>query len=143
MNPCVRSDIQIGMEVRVVLKKDQPTGKLTSGVVKDILTNQEYHPRGIKVRLINGKVGRIQEIVSPSLSGKKLWDCIIECRACSSITELSQHFAKGEIYINGEKTSDPDIVLEDGRYIIRIGKEHSLELYLTNGEVRKQRTRKM
>ncbi|NIT61859.1 MAG: YwbE family protein, partial [Aliifodinibius sp.] len=52
-----------GMEVMIVLKKDQPTGKLTKGVVKDILTNSAFHPRGIKVRLEDGQVGRVQEII--------------------------------------------------------------------------------
>lgn len=47
----------------VVLKKDQPTGRLTEGYVKDILTNSSYHPRGIKVRLTDGQVGRVQKIL--------------------------------------------------------------------------------
>ncbi|MBD3359352.1 MAG: YwbE family protein [Candidatus Buchananbacteria bacterium] len=58
-----RDDIAPGMEVMIVLKKDQPTGKLTKGVVKDILTNSAFHPRGIKVRLEDGQVGRVQKIV--------------------------------------------------------------------------------
>jgi len=48
----------------VVLKRDQRTGKLTRGTVKDVLTNSRSHPRGIKVRLQDGKIGRVQEIVS-------------------------------------------------------------------------------
>ncbi|MEW5938959.1 MAG: YwbE family protein [Chloroflexota bacterium] len=47
----------------MVLKQDQPTGKLTRGIVKDILTKSPTHPRGIKVRLTNGQVGRVKEIV--------------------------------------------------------------------------------
>jgi len=58
-----RDDIDPGMEVMIVLKEDQRTGKLTKGIVKDILTNSAFHPRGIKVRLEDGQVGRVQEIV--------------------------------------------------------------------------------
>jgi uncharacterized repeat protein (TIGR03833 family) len=50
------------MEVSIVLKQDQRTGKLTRGVVKDILTKSVSHPHGIKVRLVNGQVGRVQKI---------------------------------------------------------------------------------
>jgi uncharacterized repeat protein (TIGR03833 family) len=56
-----RKDIHPGMEVYVVLKKDQSAGKRTKGIVKDILTKSPYHPRGIKVRLEDGQVGRVQE----------------------------------------------------------------------------------
>jgi uncharacterized repeat protein (TIGR03833 family) len=62
----VRGNITKGAEVLVVLKRDQRTGKLTRGVVKDILTRSENHPHGIKVRLTDGKVGRVQEIVTPN-----------------------------------------------------------------------------
>ncbi|MFZ5364815.1 MAG: YwbE family protein [Patescibacteria group bacterium] len=58
-----RDDVDPGMEVLIVLKKDQPTGKLTKGIVKEILTNSAFHPRGIKVRLEDGQVGRAQEIL--------------------------------------------------------------------------------
>lgn len=51
------------MEVDIVLKEDQGTDKLTRGIVKDILTSKEFHPRGIKVRLEGGQVGRVQNIV--------------------------------------------------------------------------------
>jgi len=57
-----RKDIQPGMEVSIVLKQDQKTGKLTRGIVKDILTSSATHPHGIKVRLTNGQVGRVKEI---------------------------------------------------------------------------------
>ena len=57
-----RKDILPGIEVSIVLKQDQRTGKLTRGVVKDILTKSASHPHGIKVRLVNGKVGRVQKI---------------------------------------------------------------------------------
>ena len=57
-----RSDITSGLEVKIVLKKDQRSGRLTEGVVKDILTNSSFHPHGIKVRLASGDVGRVQEI---------------------------------------------------------------------------------
>lgn len=58
-----RRNIQPGTRVQIVLKKDQPTGKLTEGIVQDILTKSAYHPRGIKVRLQDGQVGRVQMIL--------------------------------------------------------------------------------
>lgn len=61
MNGTNRSDIQTGLEVQIVLKKDQRTGKLTKGIVKNILTKSPTHPHGIKVRLENGDVGRVKE----------------------------------------------------------------------------------
>ena len=57
-----RSDIRPGVRVYIVLKNDQRTGKLTEGVVKDILTNSPVHPHGIKVRLESGEIGRVKEI---------------------------------------------------------------------------------
>ena len=63
MNGQKRSNIAPGLEVDIVLKQDQRTGKLTRGIVKDILTNSPYHPHGIKVRLQDGQVGRVQNIV--------------------------------------------------------------------------------
>ncbi|WP_234120965.1 YwbE family protein [Clostridium hydrogenum] len=57
-----RKDIKIGEKVLVVQKQDQRSGKLTEGIVKKILTNSEIHPRGIKVMLEGGIVGRVQEI---------------------------------------------------------------------------------
>jgi uncharacterized repeat protein (TIGR03833 family) len=56
--------IKPGMEVDIVLKKDQRSGKLTRGVVKDILTKSPRHPHGIKVRLVEGQVGRIKRIIT-------------------------------------------------------------------------------
>ena len=58
-----RSQIRPGARVRIVLKQDQSTGKLTEGIVKDILTSSPAHPHAIKVRLMDGQVGRVQEIV--------------------------------------------------------------------------------
>lgn len=58
-----RADIRPGLEVDVVLKKDQRSGKRTRGVVKSILTGSSFHPHGIKVRLEDGQVGRVQEIL--------------------------------------------------------------------------------
>ena len=58
-----RSSIKIGLYVAVVLKKDQSTGTLTEGEVKAILTNSSFHPHGIKVKLSDGQVGRVQEIL--------------------------------------------------------------------------------
>ncbi|KAA0825120.1 MULTISPECIES: YwbE family protein [Bacillus] len=63
MNGQKRSNIAPGLEVDIVLKQDQRTGKLTRGIVKDILTNSPSHPHGIKVRLQGGQVGRVQNIV--------------------------------------------------------------------------------
>jgi uncharacterized repeat protein (TIGR03833 family) len=63
MNGENRSDIKRGLEVDIVLKADQRTGKLTRGIVADILTSSSVHPRGIKVRLADGQVGRVQNVV--------------------------------------------------------------------------------
>jgi len=64
MNGQNRSIIKAGMTVFIVLKQDQRTGKLTKGIVKDILTNSTNHPHGIKVRLTDGQVGRVKQIVN-------------------------------------------------------------------------------
>jgi uncharacterized repeat protein (TIGR03833 family) len=58
-----RGDIRAGIEVCIVLKKDQRSGKLTRGVVKDVLTKSAFHPHGIKVRLDDGQVGRVKQII--------------------------------------------------------------------------------
>ncbi len=58
-----RSEILPGMRVQIVEKQNQPTGKLTEGLVARILTSSPTHPHGIKVMLINGKVGRVQAII--------------------------------------------------------------------------------
>lgn len=58
-----RKDIRPGMKVDIVLKQDQRSGRVTRGVVKDILTKSANHPHGIKVRLETGEVGRVKEIV--------------------------------------------------------------------------------
>lgn len=58
-----RKDIRPGLKVRIVLKRDQATGRLTEGIVADILTNSPHHPHGIKVRLESGEVGRVKEIL--------------------------------------------------------------------------------
>jgi uncharacterized repeat protein (TIGR03833 family) len=58
-----RKNIRPGLEVDIVLKKDQRAGNRTRGVVKEILTNASHHPHGIKVRLENGQVGRVAEII--------------------------------------------------------------------------------
>ena len=62
MDGTIKAHIKIGMEVDIVLKKDQPTGKLTHGKVARILTSDSQHHRGIKVRLEDGQVGRVQKI---------------------------------------------------------------------------------
>lgn len=61
-----RKNIQPGMTVAIVLKQDQRTGKQTTGVVKDLLTNSPNHPHGIKIRLTDGQVGRVQRIIDSS-----------------------------------------------------------------------------
>ena len=62
MNGKNRINIKAGLKVNIVLKQDQRSGKLTQGIVKDLLTNSATHPHGIKVRLTSGEVGRVQEI---------------------------------------------------------------------------------
>ena len=63
MNGKQREDIRPGIRVAIVLKQDQRTGRQTIGIVKDLLTNSKFHPHGIKVRLTDGQVGRVQEIL--------------------------------------------------------------------------------
>ncbi len=65
MDGTKRSNIRVGQTVDIVLKQDQPTGKRTRGVVRRILTNSAVHPRGIKVMLEDGRVGRVQELPEP------------------------------------------------------------------------------
>jgi len=59
-----RAQIRPGLRVRIVLKQDQSSGKLTEGIVATLLTSSPTHPHGIKVRLVSGAVGRVQEIVT-------------------------------------------------------------------------------
>ena len=66
MNRQEREKVKIGSEVEVILKANQKTGTLTRGIVAEILTNSSFHPRGIKVRLEDGQIGRVQNIISPS-----------------------------------------------------------------------------
>ncbi len=61
-----RGDIKAGLRVLIVLKEDQRTGKLTEGIVKNILTKSPSHPHGIKVRLEGGEIGRVKKILSGS-----------------------------------------------------------------------------
>ncbi|MFH1906603.1 MAG: YwbE family protein [Chloroflexota bacterium] len=63
MNLITRANIKPSLRVRIVLKQDQPTGKLTEGIVKEILTRSPTHPHGIKVHLVSGEVGRVKEII--------------------------------------------------------------------------------
>lgn len=58
-----RSDVKVGSKVRVVEKRNQPTGKLTDGIVRRILTSSPTHPHGIKVQLESGIVGRVKEVI--------------------------------------------------------------------------------
>ena len=64
MNGTNRNSIFPGLKVNIVLKKDQQSGKLTEGIVKDILTKSPVHPHGIKVRLQNNAIGRVKEILN-------------------------------------------------------------------------------
>ena len=84
-NPCKRRDINSGMHVRIVEKKNQKEGITTDGIVARILTNSSEHPHGIKVQLSNGAVGRVKEIISMDetlleTSTFRAWD---SGRACS------------------------------------------------------------
>ena len=63
MDPKKRINVKAGLKVNIVLKADQRTNKLTQGIVKDILTNSPSHPHGIKVRLQDGHIGRVKEIL--------------------------------------------------------------------------------
>ena len=63
MNGKQRENVRPGIRVAIVLKQDQRSGKQTVGIVKDLLTNSNFHPHGIKVRLTDGQVGRVQEIL--------------------------------------------------------------------------------
>ena len=58
-----RKNIKPGLEVDIVLKRDQRTGRLTRGIVKDLLTKSPSHPHGIKVRLVDGQVGRVKKVL--------------------------------------------------------------------------------
>ncbi|MGB7923980.1 MAG: YwbE family protein [Pyrinomonadaceae bacterium] len=64
MDGSERKNVRPGITVDIVLKQDQRTGRLTRGVVKDVLTNSSFHPHGIKVRLETGEVGRVKEVVN-------------------------------------------------------------------------------
>ncbi|MAF80717.1 hypothetical protein CL628_01750 [bacterium] len=64
-----RGDIYSGLEVDIILKKDQGSGELTRGYVQDILTSSPYHSRGIKVRLDDGQVGRVAYIINDGANG--------------------------------------------------------------------------
>jgi uncharacterized repeat protein (TIGR03833 family) len=71
MNGTRRCDIRPGLRVSIIMKECQPNGKLTEGIVRDILTNSPVHPHGIKVRLESGEVGRVKEICTSSAGYKK------------------------------------------------------------------------
>jgi uncharacterized repeat protein (TIGR03833 family) len=64
MNGQNRAVLRPGLEVNIVLKQDQTSGRLTRGIVKDILTKSPQHPHGIKVRLTDGQVGRVKEVLT-------------------------------------------------------------------------------
>lgn len=71
MNGNNRSSVRPGLTVDIVLKQDQRTGKLTRGIVKDLLTNSPTHPHGIKVRLTDGQVGRVKSIIDEASAGPR------------------------------------------------------------------------
>jgi len=79
MDGTIRTNIKAGIEVDIVLKKDQSTGKLTHGKVKDILTGSVEHHRGIKVRLEDGQVGRVQVVYPnfPKINGEEYQEGLI------------------------------------------------------------------
>lgn len=64
MNGTIRENIKPGLRVNIVQKKDQATQNLTQGIVADILTNSPEHPRGIKVRLATGEIGRVKNVIT-------------------------------------------------------------------------------
>jgi uncharacterized repeat protein (TIGR03833 family) len=66
MNGQNRSDVYPGLEVDIILKKDQRSGNRTRGIVKNLLTSASFHSRGIKVRLEDGQIGRVVEIIGPA-----------------------------------------------------------------------------
>ncbi|MCK9580884.1 MAG: YwbE family protein [Methanoregula sp.] len=68
-NPKDRRSIRAGQIVDIIQKQDQRSGKRTRGIVQEILTNSSFHPHGIKVRLVDGKVGRVAEIYPPDPAG--------------------------------------------------------------------------
>jgi uncharacterized repeat protein (TIGR03833 family) len=70
MNGQHRQNIRPGVEVDIIVKKDQGSGRLTRGTVKEILTNSSFHPHGIKVRLEGGEVGRVQRILNEQEESK-------------------------------------------------------------------------
>jgi uncharacterized repeat protein (TIGR03833 family) len=63
MNGQHRKNVRAGAEVDIILKKDQGSARLTRGIVRDILTKSPFHPHGIKVRLVSGDIGRVQEVL--------------------------------------------------------------------------------
>jgi uncharacterized repeat protein (TIGR03833 family) len=72
MNGRNRVDIKAGLKVLIVLKEDQRSGKLTEGIVKDILTKSPTHPHGIKVRLEGGEIGRVKKIIEGPRGAQKI-----------------------------------------------------------------------
>lgn len=83
MNGMKRNNLKAGLRVIIVLKEDQRSGKLTTGIVKDILTNSPTHPHGIKVRLESGEIGRVKKIedYTPTVWIYEKWsyfECVIK-----------------------------------------------------------------
>ncbi len=76
MNPNKRKNLKPGQRVHIVLKKDQGTGELTEGIIHRILTNSPTHPRGIKVKLEDGQVGRVKEVLESPEEEEDVWSLI-------------------------------------------------------------------
>lgn len=74
MNGQQQKNVRAGVEVDIILKKDQGSARLTRGVVKDVLTKSNFHPHGIKVRLVSGEVGRVQNVLEISNDAPKPTD---------------------------------------------------------------------
>jgi len=71
MNGTIRANIHVGARVSIVLKKDQKSGIRTEGIVKDLLTSVPKHHHGIKVRLEDGQIGRVQEVLEQTVDSKQ------------------------------------------------------------------------
>lgn len=76
MDGTKRRHLRVGQRVNIVLKKDQRSGTLTEGVISRFLTKSKFHPRGIKVKLKDGQVGRVQEILDPVEEPEDVWSLI-------------------------------------------------------------------
>ena len=120
MEGTIRANIKPGMLVLIVLKKDQRTGTLTEGIVKDLLTSVPKHHRGIKVRLQDGQIGRVQEIVEEDDYPISKDVCIIQVdwsatnngvEACFAVTVAGSVIKKAINFIDGFGSPRAQIIL--------------------------------